>query len=175
MQFMRKHELWKARSGKKALTGGEAKTFNALHNETHTPRVGGVLVWGSALAVLFLFAGFDRFTDHTILEKLNFLSRSQTWLLAFTLAAASLLGLADDMLQIWTSRHRELSGGIDLATRIVAVSLIALVGAFWFYFKLDWRTIYIPGMGNIFIGAWYIPFFVVADAQNLFLKQTNIK
>src|SRR3989344_8032909 len=65
------------------------------------------------------------------------------------------------MLQMWTSRHRALSGGIDLATRLTAVCLIALVGAFWFYFKLDWRTIYVPGMGNFFIGVWYIPFFVL--------------
>lgn len=160
-RLMRKHKLWKAQSGKKALAGGEAKTFNALHDEANTPRVGGILIWVSVLAVMFLFSGFDRFTDHSVLEKLNFFSRSQTWLLAFTLTAASLLGLADDMLQIWTSRHRALSGGIDLATRLAAVSLIALVGALWFYFKLDWRTVYIPGVGNIFIGMWYIPFFVL--------------
>ncbi len=161
MRFMRSNKLWKMRSGKKALAGGEAKLFNALHNETNTPRVGGILIWASVLIVLFLFWTFDKLTDHSILEKLNFFSRSQTWLLAFTLAAASLLGLADDMLQIWTSRHRTLSEGIDLATRLAAVSLIALVGAFWFYFKLDWRTVYIPGAGNFFIGAWYIPFFVL--------------
>lgn len=161
MRFMRQHKLWKTHSGKKALAGGEAKLFNALHNETNTPRVGGILIWSSVLILLFLFWGLDKLTDHSVLEKLNFFSRSQTWLLAFTLAAASLLGLADDMLQIWTSRHRKLSGGIDLATRLAAVSLIALVGAFWFYFKLDWRTIYVPGMGNLFIGGWYIPFFVL--------------
>mgnify|MGYP001578957777 CR=1 FL=1 len=161
MRLMRARKLWKAKSGKKALAGGEATTFNALHNETSTPRVGGILIWASALLVLFLFWMFDRLIDNSILEKLNFFSRSQTWLLAFTLVTASLLGLADDMLQIWTSRHKALSGGIDLITRLAAVSLIALVGAFWFYFKLDWRTVYIPGVGNLFIGAWYIPFFVV--------------
>lgn len=161
VRFMRSKKLWKTHSGKKALAGGEATLFNALHDETNTPRVGGILIWASVLTLLFLFWSFDKLTDYSVLEKLNFFSRSQTWLLAFTLAAASLLGLADDMLQIWTSRHHTLSGGIDLATRLAAISLIALVGAFWFYFKLDWRTIYIPGMGNLFIGAWYIPFFVL--------------
>ncbi|TSC73387.1 MAG: hypothetical protein G01um101470_113 [Parcubacteria group bacterium Gr01-1014_70] len=161
MRLMRTYKLWKATSGKKALAGGEAKTFNALHNEKNIPRVGGILIWVSVLVVLFLFWGVFLLTDHSILEKLNFFSRSQTWLLAFTLAASSLLGLADDLLQIWTSRHHALSGGIDLATRLAAVSLIALVGAFWFYFKLDWRTVYVPGFGNVFIGMWYIPFFVV--------------
>ena len=161
MYVMRNNKLWKTYSGKKTFAGKEAKLFNAMHNETNTPRVGGILIWASVLVVLFLFWGFDKLTDHPVLEKLNFFSRSQTWLLAFTLATASLLGLADDMLQIWTSRNRALSGGIDLATRLTAVSLIALVGAFWFYFKLDWHTVYVPGFGNLFIGAWYIPFFVL--------------
>lgn len=161
MRFMYRYQLWKAQSGKKALAGGEATTFNKLHDETHTPRVGGILIWASVLSVLFLFWGLDKFIDHSIFEKMNFLSRSQTWLLAFTLATASLLGLADDFFQIGTSRHHALSSGIDLATRLAAVSLIALVGALWFYYKLDWRTVYVPGMGNLFIGGWYIPFFIL--------------
>lgn len=160
-RFMYARKLWKEQSGKIALAGGEATTFNALHNESKTPRVGGILIWTSVLLVLFLFWGLQQVIDHTVLEKLNFLSRSQTWLLAFTLAAASLLGLADDMIQIWTSRRHALSGGIDLATRLIFVSIIALVGALWFYYKLDWRTIYMPGVGNIVVGIWYIPIFIV--------------
>lgn len=160
-RLMHRRKLWKAQSGKKALAGGEAKIFNTLHNETQTPRVGGILVWGSVLGVMLLFSGFDYLTEHPILEKLNFFSRSQTWVLAFTLAAASLLGLADDLLQIWTSRTHMFSAGIDLATRLVAVTLIALVGALWFYFKLDWRTVYVPSFGELTIGLWYIPFFVI--------------
>ncbi len=160
-RYMFKFQLWKERSGKTALAGGDATTFNSLHDETKTPRVGGVLVWGSVLAVTFLFWGLDRAGDNDLFQKLNFLSRSQTWLLVFTLGTASLLGLADDMLQIITSRTQSLKGGIDIATRLVAVSLIALVGALWFYYKLDWRTVYVPGVGILFIGAWYIPFFVL--------------
>lgn len=161
IRFMYACKLWKTSSGKKALAGGEAATFNALHDETKTPRVGGILIWGSTLLVLFLFWGLAALEDADILEKLNFLSRSQTWLLAFTLGTASLLGLADDLLQIWNSRRQIFSGGIDLATRLTVVSLIALVGALWFYYKLDWRTVYVPIAGNITIGMWYIPFFIL--------------
>lgn len=160
-RLMHTYKLWKMQSGKTALVGGDARIFNAMHDETKTPRVGGILVWGSVLSVLALFWGLDKLTDHSLLEKFNFLSRSQTWLLAFTLATASLLGLADDFLQIWTSRTQTLKGGIDLATRLIAVSLIALVGALWFYYKLDWRTVYLPGVGVLFLGVWYIPFFIL--------------
>lgn len=161
IRFMNAQKLWKVNSGKKALAGGEAALFNALHNEMNTPRVGGILIWGSVLFVLFLFWALAEFIDHGVLEKLNFFSRSQTWVLAFTLGSASLLGLADDMLQIWNSRRHVFSGGIDLATRLAVVSIIALVGALWFYYKLDWRTVYVPGIGNVVIGFWYIPFFIL--------------
>ena len=159
--YMYRYKLWKHRSGKAALAGGEARVFNQLHNETNTPRVGGILIWMGVCIVTFLFWILAYYTDYPLFDKFNFLSRSQTWLLLFTLVTASLLGLADDFLQIWTSRHHDLKGGINLATRLVLVSLIALVSAFWFYYKLDWGSVYVPGLGNIEIGFWYIPFFVI--------------
>lgn len=160
MRGMYTYRLWKDHSGKTTLLGGEAQKFNMLHDERGTPRVGGILIWGSVIIVTFLFWGLSEVFDHSVLDKFNFLSRSQTWLLVFTLGAASLLGLADDILQIIAARKVRLKGGIDLATRLIAVSLIALVGALWFYYKLDWRTVYLPGAGVLVIGAWYIPFFV---------------
>ncbi|PJE64143.1 MAG: hypothetical protein COU90_04710 [Candidatus Ryanbacteria bacterium CG10_big_fil_rev_8_21_14_0_10_43_42] len=160
-RYMYMYKLWKASSGKRDLTGEEAIVFNSLHNETHTPRVGGILIWGSVFVIAFTFWLLSTYTAIPFFEKLNFVSRSQTWILLFTLITASFLGLADDMLQIWASRKNRLTGGIDLWVRITIVTLIALVGAFWFYTKLDWRTLYFPGIGNIFIGIWYIPFFVL--------------
>ncbi|MEK7173575.1 MAG: hypothetical protein AAB710_00665 [Patescibacteria group bacterium] len=160
-RIMHMYRLWKDHSGKIALAGGEARVFNTLHDETKTPRVGGILIWGSVLAVTFLFWGFSYMLDNELVDKFNFLSRSQTWLLIFTLGAASLLGLADDVLQIAAARRKQLKGGIDLTTRLIAVSLIALVGALWFYYKLDWRTVYVPGVGILTIGVWYIPFFIL--------------
>ncbi len=161
MRIMHMYRLWKDHSGKIALAGGEAHVFNALHDETKTPRVGGILIWGSVLMATFLFWGFSYILDNELVDKFNFLSRSQTWLLVFTLGTASLLGLADDVLQIAAARRKQLKGGIDLATRLIAVSLIALVGALWFYYKLDWRTVYFPGAGVFVIGVWYIPFFII--------------
>jgi phospho-N-acetylmuramoyl-pentapeptide-transferase len=81
--------------------------------------------------------------------------------MAFSIYTCRGLSAADDILQIITSRRHALSGGIDLATRLIVVAGIALVGALWFYYKLDWRTVYVPGLGDLFIGMWYIPFFVV--------------
>ena len=160
-RYMYTYKLWKEHSGKEALAGGEATIFNTLHDEAHTPRVGGILIWGSVCIVALTFWLLSTYTAIPFFEKLNFVSRSQTWILLFTLIAASFLGLADDMLQIWASRKDRLSGGVDLWIRITMVMLIALVGAFWFYTKLGWQTVYVPGIGDLFLGYWYIPFFVI--------------
>lgn len=162
-RYLYNYRLWKKAAGKQALAGGEAVIFNKLHQhkEVGTPRMGGILVWASVLVITCLFWALGYYTSIDIFDKLNFLSREQTWLLLFTLVAASLLGLADDLFQVLAPAPYTSKGGITLTTRLAIVILIGLVGAFWFYFKLDWRTVYVPGYGELFIGAWYIPFFVL--------------
>ena len=41
------------------------------------------------------------------------------------------------------------------------VALIGLIGGYWFFYKLGYTTIHVPGSGDIFFGIWYIPFFVL--------------
>jgi phospho-N-acetylmuramoyl-pentapeptide-transferase len=50
---------------------------------------------------------------------------------------------------------------LDLFYRLGLVALIGIVGACWFYFKLDWHTLHIPGIGNLEIDGLYLPFFVI--------------
>jgi len=58
-------------------------------------------------------------------------------------------------------KEQYIGGGLSLKVRLFLVFLIGLIGGLWFYFKLDWRTIHIPGVGDFPIGIWYIPFFVL--------------
>lgn len=145
----------------KAPDGTKTPLFAELHKdrETSVPRLGGMLIWITTLAVALIFWLLANFTDIPILDKINFLSRNQTWLPLFIMVAASLLGLADDLIQVFRSGGSA-SGGIKFRHRLLIVFLIALAGALWFYYKLDWRTIYIPGLGDVFIGIWYIPLFI---------------
>lgn len=161
--YLYKYKMWKKVAGKQALAGGEAVEFNKLHKhkEVGTPRMGGILIWVSVLTVTLIFWALDYYTSQEIFGKLNFLSREQTWLLLFTLVAASLLGLADDLFQVLAPLPYTSKGGITLTTRLLIVTLIGLVGALWFYLKLDWRSVYVPGFGEFIIGAWYIPFFII--------------
>jgi phospho-N-acetylmuramoyl-pentapeptide-transferase len=160
--FLYKHKLWRKEVRQKAIDGGEVTFFQKFHKEgeVKVPRMGGVLIWGTVLITIFLFWLLSQVTDIWWLEKLNFLSRGQTWLPLFTLIAASLLGLTDDVLQIF-GKGKYIGGGLSLKKRLLVVALIGLIGALWFYFKLDWTTIHIPGIGELEINGWYIPIFVL--------------
>ncbi len=160
--FLYKYKLWRKEVRQKAIDGGEVTVFQKFHKEgeTNIPRAGGILIWGTVLIIIFFFWLISQFTDIWWLEKLNFLSRNQTWLPLFALVAASLLGLTDDLLQVF-GKGKYIGGGLSLKKRLLIIALIGLVGALWFYFKLDWTSIHIPGIGNLEINGWYIPVFVL--------------
>jgi len=182
--FLYKYKLWRKEVRKKSIDGKEATFFQKFHGqeEIKIPRFGGLLVWVTTLILIFLFLGISKITDIWWLNKLNFLSRSQTWLPLFALVSASILGLVDDIFQVLGTpptisqkislpkriiqkmvegKEQYIGGGLSLKVRLFLVFLIGLIGGLWFYFKLDWRTIHIPGVGDFPIGIWYIPFFVL--------------
>src|SRR3989338_819959 len=160
--FLYKYRLWRKSVWIMAPDGAGTPIFAALHQtkETRTPRLGGLLIWITVVVVIFAFWLLAKTVDGPTLAKLNFLSRNQTWLPLFTLVAASLLGLADDLSQVF-GKGGYIAGGLKFRHRLFIVFMIALAGALWFYFKLGWETIYIPGLGNVYIDGWYIPLFVV--------------
>lgn len=169
--FLYKYKLWKKKVRQRAIDGREIPIFQKFHREkeTNTPRFGGMLIWLSALILAAAFSWLAR-TDFFWLQKLNFLSRDQTWLPLFALVIGSLVGLVDDLLVVeaWPSQRtilgrigKYIGGGLKLKHRLLLVGLIGLIGALWFYFKLDWRTIHLPGVGDFWIGFWYIPLFIL--------------
>jgi phospho-N-acetylmuramoyl-pentapeptide-transferase len=160
-RFLYRHRLWRKDVRIRSPDGTATPLFAALHKdrETSVPRMGGMLIWITTLgiaAVVWTAAGI---THGDFWTKANFVSRNQTWLPLATLLAASLLGFADDLASV-LGKGAYVAGGIRFRHRLMIVAVIALVGAWWFYFKLDWRTIYIPGWGDLYIGLWYIPLFI---------------
>lgn len=161
VHFLYKYKLWRKNVRTMSPDGTKTPLFAKLHKdrETRVPRLGGALIWITVTIVALIFWGVAQMTDSPFWDKTNFLSRNQTWLPLFTLVAASLLGLADDLFQVW-GKGTYVAGGIKFRHRLFIVFLIASVGAWWFYDKLDWRAIYIPGYGELTIGIWYIPLFI---------------
>ncbi len=162
IKFLNKYKLWRNEKREKSIDGKGIPIFKKFHGEEETkiPRFGGLLIWITVLILISVFFFLSKFTDIWWLDKFNFLSRGQTWLLLFTLITASILGLIDDLIQT-LGKGKYIAGGLKLTTRLGVMLLIGLVGGLWFYFKLNWHSFHIPGYGPVGIDGWYVPLFVL--------------
>ncbi len=159
--FLYKYKAWKKKPREETIGGYKTPYFTKFHGkkEVSTPRMGGILIWGTVLILTVLTIIVSKFSPYPISEKINFLSRSQTWLPLFTLIAASLLGLTDDLMVI-KGNGKYVGGGMRFKWRLFLVVLIGVVGALWFHYKLGWQSIYVPFYGNVNIDGFYIPLFI---------------
>lgn len=165
--YLYKYKFWRKEVRTKSIDGKEVPFFQKFHSEgeINTPRCGGILIWAPVFAIAFFFFVADSVLNLLSiniwwLSKLNFLSRSQTWLPLFALMSASLVGLVDDVLQVF-GKGKYIAGGLRLRWRLILVALIGLIGGLWFYYKLGYTAIHVPGDGDYFIGFLYIPLFII--------------
>lgn len=161
--YMYKYKMWKRNSRSKENLDAMSVEFQKIHNEhgeMSTPRVGGVIVWLSVIAVIAIIAIVSFLFPNTATLKLNFLSRNQTLLPVVALLFASIIGLIDDLLQIYGKSFNK-SDGISRKMRIFIILMIGLVGALWFYTKLDLLAIHVPFVGDFDLGIFFIPFFML--------------
>jgi phospho-N-acetylmuramoyl-pentapeptide-transferase len=160
--YLYKHKAWKKTARTKAISGEESVVFNNLHKEKEvgTPRMGGIIVWASTSIVALLFFFLYKLWPAYITQKINFLSRSQTWLPLFTLVSASVIGLVDDLLQVG-GKGGYIAGGLSLRKRILLVAALGGMGAWWFYCKLGISEISVPFFGSVDLGFLFIPFFII--------------
>jgi phospho-N-acetylmuramoyl-pentapeptide-transferase len=165
-----KNKLWKKKVKEKAIDGGDISYFRKFHSEgeVNVPRLGGVLIWLSVVIITIFFFFLSSFSDNFWLSKFNFLSREQTWLLLFTLFFGSLIGLLDDLLQVldlpssfFQKIKKSIGEGLSLRYRLILIAIIGFIGAWWFYFRLGRETVFIPGIGDFYLGLFFIPFFVL--------------
>jgi phospho-N-acetylmuramoyl-pentapeptide-transferase len=157
------HFLYKHKMGKQIRNNGNTPIFTALHlHKAGTPTMGGILIWVTLLIFITIFYYLGKFFPG--LAALNFFSRSETFLPLGILIFSALVGLFDDYLDI----RGQGKGGLRMKHRLLIYTVIAALGAAWFYFKLDWTTLHIPFLGNFEIGAWYIPFFVFVIVATAF-------
>jgi phospho-N-acetylmuramoyl-pentapeptide-transferase len=141
-----------------AVTGEKATMFMKLHGEKHKrniPAMAGLVFVVSTCVVTLLF---------------NF-SRSETWLPLAAFVAAAGVGLLDDIINL-----RGTGGGVaGLRSKIklLLTTIVALIGGWYFYAKLDVTSIHIPGFVDpLQIGWLIIPLFVfvvvaTANAVNI--------
>ncbi len=170
------HFLYKYKIGikikTKSVDGKKLAYIGKLHaHKSGTPTMGGVLIWGSVISLAWLMSWLapllsDLFSNVWI-NRLNFVSRSQTWLPFFSLIFTAFLGLADDWMSI-NRLGKNKGGGMQFIWRIGWLLVFSALGAWWFYDKLNWSTIHIPAVGDMEIGLWYIPLFMFIVAATAF-------
>lgn len=167
------HFLYKYKLGKQIRDDGSTPLFSKLHaHKAGTPTMGGVLVWVTVLIFSLAFFYFSEYIPYPIFQKLNFLTRSQTLLPLGCLVASALVGLFDDYLDVRKKGYKK--RGIKFSHKLMIYAVIALVGAWWFYFKLGWDLIHVPFLGYYNIGLWYLLFFIIIVVGTAFsVNQTD--
>lgn len=162
------HFLYKYKLGKQIRNNGGTPLFSKMHaHKAGTPTMGGLLVWVTVLLFSLFFYYLAKYLPCDFCQSLNFLSRQETLLPLGALVATAIVGLFDDWLDV---RGRGVfgGGGLTMGYRLIVYTLIAIVGALWFYFKLDWTVLHVPFLGSFEIGWWYIPFFILVIVGTAF-------
>ena len=161
------HYLFKYKFGKSIRDTGNTPIYTKLHKKkAGTPVGGGIIIWASVFGLAILFAGLSLiFFPSVITESLNFLDRSQTLLPLGALIAAALVGFVDDYLNV---KKIGPTGGFTMGQRLALYTVVAAGGAAWFFFRLDWSIIHVPGVGDYEIGWWYIPLFMFVIVATAF-------
>jgi phospho-N-acetylmuramoyl-pentapeptide-transferase len=149
-------EWWK-KPRATAVTGETAKVFNKLHAEKHKrhiPTMAG-LIFVVSVCIVTVIANF---------------SRSQTWLPVAAFVGAGMVGLVDDIINIRGSGKGV--AGLPSKLKFLLTTLVALIGGWYFYAKLDVASIHMPWAGELHLGWLIIPLFVLvvvstANAVNI--------
>lgn len=160
--------LKKARMGKSIRDAETAPIMSALHQaKAGVPTMGGIVIWGTVLVLLFILESGCWLSGHAEnICSLSFLSRGQTWLPLGLMIGAAIIGVIDDY---WNVRRiGAKSGGLRMRHRLLSYTLIAVIGALWFYTKLGWDQLHVPFLGTFNIGWWYVPFFILTIVSTSF-------
>lgn len=166
--------VFKNKFGKKIRAEGDTPVFTSLHKKKEgTPTMGGILIWLTAILMAGAFWFLDRILHIEFFHQLNFLTRQQTLLPLGALLATALLGLLDDYLGVKGIGGGK-GGGLRMRYRLLVYTFVAVMGALWFYYKIDFDILHIPGFGDFSIGWWYIPLFIfVVVATSFSVNQTD--
>lgn len=148
-RFAFKYKWWK-RSRTHSTTGEELSVIAKMRIKRTKPLMAGLIM---VIAV----------TLTTVLFNLD---RAQTWLPLAGLIGGGLVGLIDDIINIRGKGGNV--AGIRAPVKFAMITGVALASALFFYYKLDYHTIYIPFSGDFTIGWLLIPLFtlVVVSTSN---------
>lgn len=160
-----------------------APVFFKFHEKkAGTPTMGGLIIWVTTIGLAIIFWLLST-TFHGFWDFFNFIDRKETYLPLATIFIAGLFGLFDDLLGVY--RIGPKGGGLSVKQKIFLYLGIALLGAWWFYFKLDFDTLILPFLNYfggdsscasglvwakscLHVGIYYIPIFIFMIVASAF-------
>lgn len=147
--FAYKYQWWK-RQRTHSATGEALSVISKLDIRQNVPLMAGLIVIVAVTVVTLLWN----------------LSRQQTWLPLAALVGGALVGLTDDVINIRGKGGNV--AGIRPQLKFLLITLVAAIGAWFFYAKLGLTSVHIPFAGDINVGWGIIPIFmlVVVSAGN---------
>lgn len=142
-----RYKFWKVQRAD-ATTGEKLKIFTKLHAhkfQRNIPTMAGLITVMAIATVTLLFN----------------LDRQQTWLPLAALIGGGAVGLLDDVINL-----RGMGGGakgLRAPIKFLMISLVALIGAWFFYYKLGYTNIHVPFFQQAWELGWLImPLFAFA-------------
>lgn len=166
VRVLERYKIWKKKSVSTTIDGQLATITAGLHNdeERHLLRMGGIVVWIAVLATTISFWLVSKIHPTVLTEKLDFISRKQTWLPLMGMVVGAIVGGIDDLLvsRVLRKTGSYIGGGLAFPIRLGAVACMGLFAGLWFYIKLGVSSIYIPFFGDLHVsGVFFVLFFVI--------------
>lgn len=153
--------------GKSIRNTGNTPFYSKLHvKKEGTPVGGGIIVWATVVVLAMFFSLIELLFPDSFLALFSFLSRPQTLLPLGALLVAALVGFVDDYMNV--RKVGPNGGGLRMKHRLLLYTLVAAGGAWWFFVKLQWSIIHVPGVGDFEIGWWYVPLFIFVIVATAF-------
>lgn len=161
IKFLSHMHMWKKKSVAKSIDGKDAVLTAKIHNDENKniPRSGGVGVIVSIILTILLFRFLPIIDTNHFTLGVNFLSRNQTWMPIIVFLLAGIIGFIDDY-AVTHDMGNYIGKGLDLKYRLIGVSLLGIMSAYWLFFKNDIQVLHLPMLGDINIGYWFLPFAV---------------
>ena len=160
-RYFYKYQMWKKSPRTEADTSAAFGDIHNTESEIATPRIGGVIIWMAVLLAVAVIYVFSKLFPYDTIVQLNFFSRSQTVVPLAAFFFTAIVGLFDDLLQIFGQGSYAKDDLVYRKVKIIFVTLIAFAIALWFYYKLDFVSISVPFWGTWFVGIWFIPIFIL--------------
>ena len=166
LYYLLKYRAWRKGVNTKTVLledGSENKISSIINKndkDLKTPRMGGLVIVISVIFTISVFWLVSLLVNGNVSGSMDILSRKETWLPFVAFLAGSFMGLIDDIFTIKEIKIGEFIG-LPLKYRLFFVVLVSSLIGWWFYAKLGYDSINFPIFGSVFIGAWFILYFVV--------------